>query len=403
MVRISEMREQRNSHVTEMRALLENNSGKWGAELQTKYDQHDSAVADLDKQINNAQRLADLEAESKFGMSEAGIALPGAKPANRSRDIYAKWLRKGDNGLTADDWATVRNVTSTTTPAEGGFTVQTDVATSLLDGLKDYSGMRQAAQIIRTASGNPLSYPTSDGTAEEGEIVAENGSATDLDPTFGVLSLGVFKFSSKVITVPIELVQDSQIDIEAFVQERLVTRLGRITEKMYTTGSGTGQPRGLVTAATTGVTGATGSATTVSYDQLVDLEHSVDPAYRNNAAFMFNDSTLRAIRKLKDSQNRPIFVPGYEQGNPGGAPATLLGRRIIINQQMASMAANAKSIAFGDFSYYKIRDVMDVTMFRFTDSAYTKKGQIGFLAWMRSGGNLIDIGGAVKLYVNSAT
>lgn len=403
MVRISEMREQRNSHVTEMRALLENNSGKWGSELQAKYDQHDSAVADLDKQINNAQRLADLEAESKFGMSEAGIALPGAKPANRSRDIYAKWLRKGDNGLTADDWATVRNVTSTTTPAEGGFTVQTDVATSLLDGLKDYSGMRQAAQIIRTASGNPLSYPTSDGTAEEGEIVAENGSATDLDPTFGVLSLGVFKFSSKVITVPIELVQDSQIDIEAFVQERLVTRLGRITEKMYTTGSGTGQPRGLVTAATTGVTGATGSATTVSYDQLVDLEHSVDPAYRNNAAFMFNDSTLRAIRKLKDSQNRPIFVPGYEQGNPGGAPATLLGRRIIINQQMASMAANAKSIAFGDFSYYKIRDVMDVTMFRFTDSAYTKKGQIGFLAWMRSGGNLIDIGGAVKLYVNSAT
>lgn len=404
MVRIQDLREQRNSHAIEMRNMLDNNTGKWDKDLQASYDSHDSAIADLDQQIKNAQRVMDLSAESKFGIGEVGA--PSAGIPKAGRELYSKWLRKGDNGLSSDEWAAVRNVLSTSgAGAEGGFTVQTDVALELLDALKAYSGMRQEAEIIRTAAGNPLSFPTSNGTAEVGELVAENGSATDLDPSFGTLPLNVFKFSSKVVTVPIELLQDSQIDIEAFVRGRLVTRLGRVTEQMYTTGTGTGQPTGLITAATVGVTAATGGSTTVTYDNLVDLQHSIDPAYRigGRVCYMFNDSTLRSIRKIKDGQNRPIFVPGYEVGVPGGVPDTLLGAPICINQNVASMAANAKSIAFGDLSYYKIRDVMDVTMFRFTDSAYAKKGQVGFLAWMRSGGNLIDVGGAVKIFQNSAT
>jgi HK97 family phage major capsid protein len=109
------------------------------------------------------------------------------------------------------------------------------------------------------------------------------------------------------------------------------------------------------------------------------------------------------VRKIKDSQGRPIFVPGYEQGNPGGAPDRLLGRPITIAQEMPAMAANAKSIAFGDFSKYIVREVMDLTMFRMTDSAFTLNGQVGFVAFNRQGGNLIDVGGAVKLYQNSAT
>ena len=116
-----------------------------------------------------------------------------------------------------------------------------------------------------------------------------------------------------------------------------------------------------------------------------------------------HDDVLKVLRKIKDTQGRPIFVPGYEQGNPGGAPDRLMGRAININQNMAAMAANAKSILYGDFSKYLIRDVMDVTLFRMTDSAYTLKGQVGFVAFCRSGGNLLDVGGAVKAYANSAT
>jgi HK97 family phage major capsid protein len=216
--------------------------------------------------------------------------------------------------------------------------------------------------------------------------------------------LPVYKFSSKVATVPFELLQDSSVDIEAFVQDRLITRLGRITNQMFTTGTGSSQPNGLATAATIGVTAAnaTSQVTAVTFDSLIATQHSLDPAYRRSAGWMFADSTLRVIRQLKDGQNRPIFIPGYENNVPGGMPDTLLGAPVYINQDVAAMAANAKSILFGDFSGYYIRDVMQVEMFRFTDSAFTKKGQVGFLAWMRSGGNLVDVG-KVRAFRNAAS
>jgi HK97 family phage major capsid protein len=249
-----------------------------------------------------------------------------------------------------------------------------------------------------------MSFPTSDGITEEGEIVAENATVTRQSVAFGTVGLPVFKFSSLDVAVPIELIQDSNVDIEGFVQGRLVTRIGRITNRMFTTGTGTGQPNGMATAATVGVTAAnaTSQVTAVTYDSLVNLQHSVDPAYRAAAGFMFNDTTLREIRKIRDGQQRPIFVPGYESGNPGGSPDRLLGSPITINQDVANMAASARSILFGDFSGYYIRDVMALEMYRFTDSAFTRNGQVGFLALMRTGGNLIDAN-KVRVFVNAAS
>ncbi len=304
--------------------------------------------------------------------------------------------------------ATIRNTMSEGTASQGGYTVQTEVAATVLEALKAYGGMRAVADVIQTTQGNPLSYPTSDGTSEVGEIVAENGSATAADASFGTLGLPVYKFSSKVITVPFELLQDSNVDIEAFVRNRLVTRLGRITNTKFTVGSGSSEPNGVVTAVSTGKTGLTGQTGTIIYDDLVDMQHSIDPAYRQpgNCRWMLNDASVKVIRKIKDGQNRPIFVPGYDTmipGQSGSIPDVVLGDPVQINQDVATMAANAKSVLYGDFRYYVIRDVMSVTMFRFTDSVYTKAGQVGFLAWMRSGGNLMDIGGAIKAYANSAT
>ena len=155
----------------------------------------------------------------------------------------------------------------------------------------------------------------------------------------------------------------------------------------------------------TGIRGGRILADGTPVDDLVDLEHSVNRAYRmaKKCGWMMADSSLKVVRKIKDGQSRPIFVPGYETGVPGGAPDTLLGRPITINDDVAAMAANAKSILFGDFRKYVIRRVMDLTMFRMTDSAFTLNGQVGFVAFMRMGGNLIDAGGAVKYYANSAT
>ena len=129
----------------------------------------------------------------------------------------------------------------------------------------------------------------------------------------------------------------------------------------------------------------------------------MDPYYRGAGKWMFHDDVLKSVRKIKDENGRPIFIPGYEQGNPGGAPDRLLGRPMSINQNMPTPSANAKSVLFGDFTKYLIRDVMDVTLFRMTDSAYTLKGQVGFVAFCRSGANMVDVGGAVKAFANAAS
>lgn len=412
---IQELREKRNAVTREMRALLEENPGdKWTAELTDKFDAMEREISDLDAQIDRYQRMLDKVADdiAHDAVAEAGARAGrdnGGTGSNRGErtytNIFQDWMRGGDRALSAEDWTVVRNTMSTTTDSEGGYLVPDTTVASVLEALKAFGGMRSVSNIITTGTGNTMYYPTSDGTSEVGEIVDQNAAASDADVSFGVMSLDVFKYSSKVVTVPIELLQDSNVDIEAFVRKRLVSRLGRIMNNHFTTGTGTGQPKGIITAATTGKTGTTGQTTTVTLDDLIDLIHSIDPAYRDGGScrFMFNDSTLKVLRKLKDTSGRPIWMPGDAEGITGGIPASIFNYAYTINQSMASMAANAKSIAFGDFSFYTIRDVMAMTFYRFTDSAYAKKGQVGFLAFLRSGGNFMDVGGAVKLYVNSAT
>ena len=405
---IQALREQRAAKAKSLNELV--HKADWNATVdQPIYDQGMLEIDEIDAHISNINAINAKVAESVLDGSviEAGARIERDKKDTPAA-IFGKWLRGGDSALNADDWATVRNTMSTTTTTEGGFTVAQEWATSVLDALKAYGAMRSVASVIQTSGVGQLNYPTSDGTGETGEWIAENVTATSADLTFGTKSLTAYKASSKVVAVPFELLQDSNVDVEAFVRQRLATRLGRITNTGFTVGTGTAQPTGLITAATTGYTAAnaTSQVTTITYASLVELVHSIDPAYRTGGGkvrFMMNDSSVKKLRQILDAQNRPIFVPGYETGVPGGAPDMLLGYEIVVNQDMAAMAASAKSIAFGDFSFYQIRDVMEMQMFRFTDSAYTKLGQVGFLAWMRCGGNLIDVGGAVKLFVNAAT
>lgn len=392
---IQALRERRAAIGAQMKDLLNKEKNpQWNSDLSAKYAAMEADVDRIDSEINaleaHAKRFADeTDVENVLNQSKGG----------EHTKLLNKWLRGGDNALNAEDWGSVRATMSTTTPAEGGFTVPTQTASSIIEVMASFGGMRDVATLLPTESGAPLNFPTTDGTSEEGELIAENQTATDDDIDFGTVGLSVHKFSSKVVVVPIELLQDSGVDLEAFIGRRLAERLARIQNKMFTLGTGTGQPRGVVTAAALGKAGITGQSTTITMDDLIDLEHEIDPAYRDQARFMFHDKTLKALKKLKDTTGRPIWLPGYDvkQGD------TINGYEYTINQHMAQMAASAKSVLFGDFSRYVIRDVMNVSLFRFTDSAYTKKGQVGFLAWARAGGNYTDVGPAMKFYQNSAT
>lgn len=400
------LREKRAAQAKALNDLLEANPDKWDDTLQATWDTGMKEIDSIDASIGRITSLNEKAAAQRVDeqLIEAADRAGKDNPSPSSA-LLNKWMRGGDNALTAEDWQSIRATMSTTTPSEGGYSVQKDVAKVIVEALKAFGGVRASgATIISTDQGNPMDFPNSDGTSETGEQLAENADATGADPVLGVTNLATYKYSSKVVAVPIELLQDSAVDIEAFVRSRLVTRIGRITNTKFTTGTGTNEPKGVVVAASAGKVGTTGQTTTVIYDDLIDLQHAVDPSYRAmNPKFMMNDAMLKVIRKLKDGQNRPIFVPGYEMNSPGGFPDTLLGAEIVINQDMAVPAANAKSILYGEFSPYIIRDVMALTLYRFDDSAYAKKGQVGFLMLSRHGGNFTDVGNSLKYYQNSAT
>lgn len=401
MQSIQALRERHAALAKETRELVENNNDKWNADYQAKYDQGMAELDDIKAQVERIEKVLASAADSKIEEKiEEGKE---RQMRNAGKELFAKWLKGGDKALSAQDWADVRATMSTTTTTEGGYTVPVDVAGQISEVLKAYGGVRSVANVIQSNMGNDINFPTSDGTSEVGELIGQNTTATAADPSFGVVTLSTYKFSSKIVAVPFELLQDSAADVEAFVARRLGSRLGRITNTYFTTGTGTSQPKGVVTAAASGKVGTTGQTTSVIVDDLIDLVHSVDPAYRaGNCKFMMNDASLKVIRKLKDTAGRPVFLPGYE-GLGGAMGDSLLGYDVVINQDVATMAANAKSILFGDFSRYTIRDVMGFTLFRFDDSAYAKLGQVGFLAWMRTGGTLTDGGAPLKFYQNSST
>lgn len=387
--------------------LADKGAQVWSKEDQAKFDGFMDEAERVKSQIEAHQRAIEADREANFTDVEDFRVRGGDKkkrtPVQEGLDIF---LRKAPREMSAEEALKVRNTMSTTTGSEGGYTVPTEVASTLVSLIKKYAFMRAVADNITTASGGPLSYPTSDGTSETGELVAQNASAAAADPTFGTRDMATYKFGSKVIAVPIELLQDTTIDLEAMIMQRMRDRIGRIQNTYFTTGTGSSQPTGLVTASSVGKTGTTGQTLTIIYDDLVDIVDSVDAAYledgQNEPAFMVSQTMRRVIRKIKDTSGRPIWTPSYEGGMAVGTPDRLLGYPVYLNNDLAVPAANAKSLAFGKFKRYLIRDALEVSLFRFDDSAYTTKGQVGFLAWARAGGNLLDIN-SVKLYQHSAT
>lgn len=292
---------------------------------------------------------------------------------------------------------------ATAPDSAGGYTVP-ELLRSLEVGLLAFGGMRQAATIIRTDGGGPMRFPTVNDTSEKGVILAENTQVAQQDVTFDNLVLDAFKYSSKMILVSVELLQDNAVNLAAFLGEALATRLGRITNEHYSVGTGSSQPNGIVTASTLGKTGANGQTGSIIYDDFVDLEHSVDPAYRGNARWMFHDQTLAAIKRIKIPQfdTDTAGVPLWQPGLAVGSPDRILGYPYIINQDMPTMAASAKSVLFGDLSKYLIRDVREVVLLRL-DERFADFHQVAFLAFYRGDGDLLNAGtNPVKHYANAA-
>lgn len=405
MKSIQELREERKNIAAQMTALVQKpETEKWTSDDQTKYNDLKAAVDNIDAHISAFKETLEMTESQENHVANVAVDMNISVDEATARETKLKactnaWLRGGMSNLTTDQQsfmqAEVRRVNAAMGTGEansGAALVHREFVARLLEAMKAFGGMRSVATIMPTANGNPMDMPTTDATSEEGEIVGENAAASTGETTFGTKSVGAFKYSSKSIALPFELIQDSGIDLEAYIQRLMAMRIARIQNKHFTIGTGTGQPEGVVTAATVGKTAT--AAADITFDELNHLVHSVDPIYRESGkcSFMFNDLTLRGLKDKKDANDRPLWLPSLDSGEPD----RIGGYGYTINQQMADVGANNKPVAFGDFSHYTIRDVMQLMLFRMTDSKYTEKGQVGFIGFQRADGKLMDVGGAVK-------
>jgi HK97 family phage major capsid protein len=371
-------------------------------------------VETLGRKIADEERVARLEAVDYSQVP--GIRTPAdegreedpAEAEKRYGVAFDAWVRNGSEALDREERAALHGgfidarelrAQGVATSSAGGYLVPTGFRNVLIETMKFYSSMRAVSTVINTDTGQPLPWATVDDTANVGAILAENTQMTQQDVTFGQAQLGAYMYTSKMVLVSYQLLQDSVFNLDGFLARKLGERIGRIQNTHFTTGTGSSQPLGIVTNATVGKTGATGQTTSVTYDDLIDLIHSVNRAYRSaDSRFMMADSSLKAARKLKDTQGRPLWEPSVQVG----VPDSLLGYGLEINDDMPAMAANAKSILFGDFQRaYVIRDVLGVQLLRLTER-YADFMQVGFAAYARSDATLQD-SGAVKAYQNSAT
>lgn len=387
---LHELKQKRNTIAADMRALHEKiGDTAWTDEQRAQWGAMKSELDALDAQISREEELRrqdqtyieDQEGEQRQQQGNHGD--PQQQANERRTAAFDKFLRHGFAELSAEERQAVKELRAqgTSPDAKGGYTVPTQLLNKIVDSMKAYGGIASVAQILNTSNGQDIAWSTSDGTSEEGELLGENTETTEEDVTFGGATLGAKKLSSKIIRVSNELLQDSGVDIEAYLASRIGQRIGRGEAKYLVLGTGAGtplQPKGLAASVTSTV--STAAAATFKWTELNSLKHAVDPAYRNgpNVRFAFNDATLQVIEEMVDAQNRPLWLPSII----GGAPATVLQTPYVIDPAIPNIAAGAKFAYFGDFNRFIIRRVSYMTLKRLVER-YAEYDQTAFLAFHR--------------------
>lgn len=395
---LAELQQQRARLATEMRQYHDAQGDiEWGDEQRSKWAAMKADIKKLDERIQREEELRQQDqqfvednAQDLAGRAQASAGQASADE-QRAQAFHA-YLRGGLGALSPEQRALARQDEQRAQAAgvndKGGYTVPTTFIAQVHEAMKDYGGIAAVSRVIVTDGGNPIEWPTSDGTSEEGELLGENQAATEGDVTFGTGSLGAHKLSSKIIRVSNELLNDTAINMESFLAGRIASRIGRAESRLVVQGTGAGtplQPTGLATSAAVGKDAA--SATTFTWKEVNALIHAIDPAYRRAPKFRlaFNDATLQVLEEMEDGQNRPLWLPGVA----GGPPATILNRQYVIDQAIPDIAAGAKFMFAGDFDQFVIRRVRYMVLRRLTER-YAEFDQTGFLAFHRFGCVLQD-------------
>nr|DAE14773.1 MAG TPA: major capsid protein [Siphoviridae sp. ctTBd21]DAW01742.1 MAG TPA: major capsid protein [Caudoviricetes sp.] len=384
---ILELREKRAKAWEATKAFLDSHrtdKGTLTAEDDATYSRMEQEITDLGKEIARLERQEALDAELSRPVNTPLTGKPmNGKADNKSGRATDEYRQNFWNMMRSKTpMPTVMNALQIGTDSEGGYLVPDEYERTLVEALEEENIFRQLAKIIQTSSGDrKIPVVATKGTAS---WIDEEGAYLESDDSFGQVSIGAYKLGT-MIKVSEELLNDSVFDLESYISREFARRIGAKEEESFFTGDGTGKPLGVLAetgGAEVGVTAA--SATAITADELIDLFYSLKAPYRRNAVWVLNDSTIKAIRKLKDNQGQYLWQPSLT----AGAPDLLLGKPVRTSAYMPAIAADAKTIAFGDFSYYWIADRQGRS-FKRLNELYAATGQVGFLASQRVDGKLI--------------
>lgn len=398
MNRILELREKRAKAWDAAKKFLDAKTGPDGlvsAEDSATYDKMEADVLALGKEVERLERQAAIDAALNAPANQPITEKPGEKEKTKVGRASAEYA--------AAFWQAIRsksvpheifNALETGTDSEGGYLVPDEYQRTLIDALQEQNIFRQLAHVITTTSGErKIPVVASHGTAA---WIDEEGSYPESDDAFGQVSIGSYKLAT-MIKVSEELLNDSAFDVPAYIAREFARRIGAAEEEAFFTGNGTGKPLGILAVtggAQTGVTAA--SATAVTMDEVMDLFYSLRAPYRRNSVFIMNDSTVKALRKLKNGNGDYLWQPSVRAGQPD----TLLNRPVYTSIFMPAIAAGAKSILFGDLGYYWVADRQGRS-FKRLNELYAATGQVGFLSSERVDGKLI-LPEAVKVLAQKA-
>lgn len=422
-------------HAVVNTAKNENNRGLTSEEvdkfhaLEADYSKIEASVALSEKSDSIAAKLAAVQSVGDISniindgaadqLRDEFRTNPRSQRQKTKKDqVFSKFLRSGFRTLDAEERqlmkflpnsagnpSAIQNTMSTTTGSQGGYIIPQGFSDMLEEAKKWFGGIEGTVGKFNTETGNPFPWPTLNDTANKGRIIGQNVQVTETDFTFGQVMFNAYIGSSDIVLIPLALIEDSYFDLDALAARLLGTRLGRLYNQKCTIGSGTNEPTGIVTAAVTAgsvYTAPSGETASLTYADLVNLEHTVDPAYRYNQSsyFMFSDAVLKLLKKLLDGQNRPLWQPGLSSSFREGAGIqdlvatrpTILDHPYIINQDMATPAANADTMLFGDLSAFKVRQVSGGTTVLRLAERYADFLQLGLTAFSRFDSQLVDSG-----------
>ena len=400
MSKIAEMRQKRGDLWDKAKAFLSEHAdanGMMSAEDTATYERMEKEIDNFGIAIDRQERAERLEREMNAPTSDILSSRP-EKPVpdkqGRASDEYrdAFWKMVRDRSA----HYTVFNALQIGTDSEGGYLCPDEYERTLVQALEDENKLRSLCKVIRTSSSDrKIPLVASHGTAS---WVDEEGAIPESDDAFGQITLGAHKVAS-IIKVSDELLQDSVFDVEGYIATEFARRVGDAEEAAFINGDGSGKPYGMLhdtNGAATGVTAA--SATALTADELIDLVYSLKAPYRKRALFLFNDQTIKAIRKLKDGNGQFLWQPGLQVGQPN----TLLGYRYETSTHMPLIGAGAKPVLFGDMSSYWIADREGRSIKRLNE-LYASTGQIGFRVTQRLDARLVQQEGMKCLTMKAGT